>query len=179
MNKPEIPFSKFDERFYDRLAQDTPQSGRQLWRILRANPHLGTGRVGDVLQRTWIVPISRTPGRSYRVDLKDRTCTYELAGHKRGCPDLSYNKKGVCVHIQAARVAEKSFLARQRNNNLIFPDAKPGCGECRFCLTNHRFGCPHTADREGVRLVIGLSNYEDVHGVPPNVLQPEPVAAEM
>ncbi|MCI0488958.1 MAG: hypothetical protein L0229_20390 [Blastocatellia bacterium] len=110
-------FSRSDEAFHERLASDTPYSGRNLFRIRRARPFLATGRIRDILNREWIVPSTHTDGREYHTCLDTGECFETDTGEQ--CPDKTYNRKRFCVHYDAALEAERMWMGANSDNELI------------------------------------------------------------
>ena len=47
----------------------------------------------------------------------------------------------------AERVAQNTY-------NEVKRDQKRGCGQCRWCKSNHPFGCPHVADQSQIDAVM-------------------------
>ncbi|HEX8183778.1 MAG TPA: hypothetical protein VF747_03480 [Blastocatellia bacterium] len=36
------------------------------------------------------------------------------------------------------------------------PPQRIGCGACRWCVTKHPFGCPHSADQSDIDAVMAM-----------------------
>lgn len=101
------PLTAFDLRFYERVAEGSDLSGRQLWRVRATLLRAEGMRWSDALSaRCYLVPSSRVPGRVYEVDLTTGTCSYQECGRHHICPDRLYNRKTSCTHIKASLAKE-------------------------------------------------------------------------
>jgi hypothetical protein len=105
-------FSKSDERRYELLADEAndSRSARQIFRSLQTLPILASGRVSDAAQRRYRVPSTRSASTHYDVDLIAGTCQMIEGGEIKSCPDKTYNRKSVCVHMRAAIAKEKDMF---------------------------------------------------------------------
>lgn len=120
----EKPFSKFDERFYDRLAFGTGYDGRALWRILHARlAGMSAGIRAALAARTFEVPSISTPGRVWVINLHSMECRDYDSG--QACPDRAYNRKQGCCHADAAQVKEKNLYHDQAGVVMFPPRARP------------------------------------------------------
>lgn len=102
------PMTKFDLRHYERLAEGSRFSAKLLWRILSAIPFLRSGRMGDLIDRIWLVPSATVAGRVYVVELNTGRCEYLERGRVHSCPDKINHR--FCTHFLAAVEKEKQYV---------------------------------------------------------------------
>lgn len=130
---PNAPFSRNAETVMSTYADNA----RQTWRVLHCWPVLETGRIADLANRVYDVESTRTEGRRWRVNLETYTCCDARTGEL--CPDLTYNRKTRCCHIEAALVKERHLVGDNRDNRLINRKREHDCPPERTPATNRDY----------------------------------------